>query len=237
MIAGITASQARFQGAQGAQFVGGFVDNTTGAVLPFDFTSLTDVQVGDYIVVVAGWSRAGTTTVSLGTIPTGLSSLGSRIASDTIDTSIHIYGGFYEAGTASGGSVNNPGSNSTNMVGVYAFRGIDATTPQDTAVQLISRTNGCDITLLSITPVTPGAIIICAAVAGHQSNSNNYIDPAGFKNIYKVGNGNTYDGAIIIAQAQSAWSSGVFVPGLFDFAGGDTLSSAAGFTMALRPAA
>jgi hypothetical protein len=240
MIAGITASFAAALAASGITFVGGKVASAVAGALSFDFASLTggtdtSPSVGDYVIVVAGWSRAGTSTVSLGTIPTGLASVKSAIGSDSIDASIHFYGGFYEAGTSTGGSVNSPGGSSSALVAIYVFRNVNATTPLDATTTSIQRANGCDITLSSITPVTAGAVIVCSAVAGHQSNSNTYFDPAGFINILHKGSSTTYDGAIIICQHVD-WVSGAFAPGLFDFNGGDTLSSAASVTIALRPA-
>jgi hypothetical protein len=244
MILGMFSQQAKIAAvaAGGIQFVGGKVSSAVAAALSFDFASLTggtdtSPSVGDYVIVVAGWSRAGTSTVSLGTIPVGLASVKNAIGSDSIDASIHFYGGFYEAGTATGGSVNSPGGSSSGLVAIYVFRGVDATTPLDATTTSIQRTNGCDITLSTITPVTAGAVIVGSAVAGHQSGSNTFFDPIAhtYEGIFHRGSSTTYDGAICIAH-HTGWTTGVFSPGLFDFNGGDSLSSAASVTIALRPA-
>jgi hypothetical protein len=224
---------------EGTTLVGANVITASGVAITFDFASLVGglasaPEIGDYIMVCCGWSRAGTTTTWLSTIPVGLSSIVSRIASDTIDSSIHLYGGFYEAGTATGGVVASPGNASANMVAIYVFRGVDPTTPLDVTPTSVIRTNGCDITMPSITPVTAGAKIVCFAASASQSGANTYIDPAGFVDIHKKGqNGSTEDGSIIEATYND-WTSGPFAPGIFDFSGGDSFSSACGITVALR---
>ena len=247
MIAGIIAQQAAMNAAPpaagGIQFVGGKVVSAVGASLSFDFTGLTgglatEPSVGDFFLISVGWARAGTSTPSLGTIPVGCdaSPLFAVRGSDSIDASLAPYKGIYEAGSSTGGSANSPGGGSTNLVAIQVFRGVDAVTPMDVAPTAAVRSNGCDITLAAITPVTAGAVICCCAVSGSQSSSNTYFDPPTITDIFKVGRATTNDGSIIVG-ANYDWVSGAFSPGLFDFNGGDSLSSAASGSVALRPAA
>lgn len=245
MILGIPAQQANLQPAppgSGIQFVGGKIVSVVGGGLAFDFTGLTgglatEPSVGDFFLIVCGWAQSGTSTVSLGTSPVGtIGSEASARGSDSIDASINVYSGIYEAGSSTGGTLNSPGGSSTGLVTVYVFRGVDPTTPMDVAALSVARTNGCDITVPDITPVTAGAVIVCAAVSGSQSRANTYFDPAGFVNIYKVGRETTYDGSMIVGSYFD-WVSGIFDPGVFDFNGGDSLSSAAAVSVVMRPAA
>jgi hypothetical protein len=244
MILGMFAQQAKLvpPAVDGIQFVGSSIQSGANSVA-FDFSGLTGgidtaAADGDYLMIISATARSGAAGASLTVVPTGVSatSIANAQGSDSVDGNCRCYAGFHEAGSETGGTVGITGSSMSIVTAIFVFRGVDPVTPLDVAPTEVSRTNGCDITLVSITPVTAGAVIVCAAASGSQSNANTYFDPSTIDNIIKLGRGSTYDASLIVGTGTPAWTSGAFSPGLFDFNGGDSLSSAGAFSIALRPA-
>jgi len=220
------------------QFVGGKIQRN-GA---FDFTGLsggldTAPSDGDFFLLLGGQARRGSGGGSLSVVPIGTDpvSIMNVQGSDNVDSHLRVWKGLYEAGSATGGTYSIGGSAATGEIAIMVWRGVDPVTPIDAGPTTVSRTNGCDITLVGITPVTEGAVIVCAACSGSQSNSATYVNPPTITDIFKLGRASTYDSSLIVG-ANYDWVSGEFLPGLFDFSGGDSLSSACAGSIALRPA-
>jgi hypothetical protein len=87
----------------------------------------------------------------------------------------------------------------------------------------------------SITPITPGAVIlICAGAAAAAAAA--FVAPSGFATNFLTGRTNDTNDAVVGSGYQLGWTSGAVDPA--QFTGGTTVSTAswAAYTIALRPA-
>jgi hypothetical protein len=243
MLTGILASKRPPPPATGITLVGtkkASIGST--AALPFDFTGLTggsdtSPSVGDYFLIVLGSGNGGPTIPSLSVNPVGL--LGSLVAissSDSIDSGLRILDGVYEAGSSTGGTMAAETSINGRGYAIVVLRGVNATTPQDTAATTASGTNGSNPVPPAITPVSSGAWIFATGVAGHNDHPAT-MSIGNMTLLEDVAcNSGTYDANVGVAS-KTDWTTGSFSPNTMNCtAPGSSAHSWTAATLVIRPA-
>ena len=126
------------------------------------------------------------------------------------------------------GDANDPG-----IRGAYVFRGVNASTPLDVAPTTNLGTVRPNPP--SITPITPGALIVAAGAVGHFGINDPFNTPSdliGFSSIWAA---DSYEVTFGIGY-KNDWVSGPFDPAQFVNGLSSTSYKTAAMTVALRPA-
>lgn len=228
-------------GSSGIQFVGGATNSmlgsgSVGATIPLT-SGLTGgiasaASAGD--LVIAAFAAASTSNLTL-SITSGYTLIGTeQYSDDGHDTNLRVAYKFISGDTETTfgfTGVGNPGA-----VAVYVFRGVDPTTPLDVA---IAETTGLNTVLANppaITPVTPGAFIVCVGAGAANTGAENTFTSSDLTNFRTVAKRDGRE-AILGIGHKPDWVSGAFNAAAFGFTGGDgTNNSNASVSIALRPA-
>lgn len=126
------------------------------------------------------------------------------------------------------GSASDPG-----IRGAYVFRGVNTVTPLD--VTPTTNLGTIRPNPPSITPVTPGAVIVAAGAVGHFGINDPFSAPTdliGFKSVWAA---DAYELTLGIGYKDD-WTSGAFDPAQFVNGLSSTGYKTAAMTVALRPA-
>lgn len=192
---------------------------------------------GDLVVLVWG---TGSTADRNPTAPTGYTERANLYSDNTEDTNLVIWTKFM--GATPDTTVDVPGSGAAadaRVAHIYAFRGVDATTPLDVAVTTATGTGTGQPNPPAITPATAGAWIVVAGASGAATGAN-FDAPADLSattNHWRTGTrADTHD-ATCGTGLKTDWASGAFDPAAWT--GGTTGAgdSWAAATLALRPIA
>lgn len=226
----------QFVGGNTAAKAGSTVGNSTIA-LNSGLTGGIASAVSSGDMVIAAFGTGGTSDVTLaitdGTNPYTLIDA-ELYSNDGVDTNLRVA---YKFVTSDTDTTFGP-TGSTNAAGtmtVYAFRGVDSSTPLDVAA--VSAT-GIDTVLAdppSISPSTAGAFIVCVGAGAHGALNATFTssDLTDFLTIYSD---DSNDSTIGIGHKDD-WTSGAFNAAAFGFSGTDsTAYSWAALSIVLRPA-
>jgi len=239
-----TRDIARFGGSSSdITFVGGYTEGIEGTIsdVNISLTSLTggtDTQpsAGDIVVVINGSSQY---VVYTGTanLPTGYTNIsGEDVRSDTASSHGRVSYKVMSATpdttlTIPGGTGN---ANCAGSVSILVFRGVDQLTPLDVVYQKSLITNTVKANPPSITPSTPGAVIVAGGVGAHIRGTQTFTS-SDLTNFISSGEDKIVDCTTGIGYKE--WTTGAFDPIQFGFTSSDSVDfSSIGYTIALRPA-
>jgi hypothetical protein len=230
----------------GIQFVGGTLaakagassGNTTIALNSGLTGGISSAAIdGDLVIAAFGTGSAAssdsrTLAITDGTNPYTL--VGTELFSnDTFDANLRVCYKFVSGDTETTfgptGEVADAGA-----MAVFVFRGVDLVTPLDVAAQTATGTNTSRADPPSITPTTPGAVVVCIGAAGHNGGVDTFTssDLSGFQTI-----GSDDSNDCTLGLGYKEWSSGAFDAAAFGHTEADSTSFAwAALSLALRPA-
>lgn len=162
-------------------------------------------------------------------------------ANDVYDTNLQVQYKFM--GATPDATVTIP-ANSTTSFGtaavIFAFRGVDTTTPMDTTATTATGTNTGAADPPSIMPVTAGAWILACGAKASSGTVHAFTNPgdlsAGTNHFRSVGVNATTADPVVAIGFKSDWTSGAFDPTVFTTGGTSTDNSWCAATLALRPA-
>lgn len=225
----------------GIQFVGGASAGKAGAVSANSTIALnsglsggiaSSVSAGDLVLAlfVTGTSSDRTLSITDGTNPYTL--IGSELykAGSNYSVNFRLCYKFMPSSPDTATTFGPTGSNNDGGASaVYVWRGVDPNTPLD--VTAVQGTNTSDPDPLSITPSTPGAIIIVAGGSGFVGSAT--FTASDLSNFVTVVGPDTNDGVLGIGSY--TWTSGAFDPGVFSSGDVDNTCGSAHTVIALRP--
>lgn len=195
-------------------------------------------QQGDVIIGVIAKATTGTGLSTIVVTEAGWTEIapvvGGLFANDTYDANMRVYYKVMGAtpdttftSTQGGGGATGNGT----VVVVYGFRGVDTATPLDVAAQPYTLTNGYNIDLPAITPLTSGAVVVGVGAGASVAGSTATYSSSNLTNFITTAVNATVD-----VSFGMGWSSTVTDPAAWtnDIAS-STANSAVGMTIALRP--
>lgn len=191
---------------------------------------------GDLVIVTAVTGSAAGNPAMAVTTPTGYTALGQLNQSAvTADTSMNTS---YKRMTATPDtSVTIPGTTNNAWGEAYSiqvFRGVDASTPMDTAAIPAGGTGTGRPDPDSITPVTTGAwVVICGG--GAAAAGANYTAPTNYTTNFLTANGADTTDAMVGSGYWTGWTSGPENPGAYTGGTTGANDSWTAYTIALRP--
>ncbi len=230
------------EGVVGIQFVGGATASKLGATsgnstIPLN-SGLTGgiasaAASGDFVIGVFATASVSDRTLAITDGSTAYTLIGSEvyIASTGIsgvDVNLRVANKFITSDTDTTFGPTTD-ANDAGAMAVFVFRGVDTSSPLDVAVTTSSNVNGVIPNPPSISPVTPGAVVVSIGASAHREGVETFSsgDLSGF---LSVGSDDFYDVTLGIGY-------GVNDASAFTFSGAsDPDYSAAAMTIALRPA-
>ena len=228
------------QAAGGLTYVGGNSATGNSASFSVDLTTLTggisgSAAAGDLVIVADGWT--GTTDGNPGVGTAGYTEEADLYADDVYDANFSV--NWKTMGGTPDTSVSCNGSGSTTLGAVcmvQVWRNADSNTPMDVAVATVTIINGAKPDCDPITPITSGAIVICAVLATDDDDTLPTVNaPTGYVNLVSA---QVDPGAAISGGMSSkAWTSGAEDPGALGNWDITNKNSSANVTLAIRPAA
>jgi hypothetical protein len=228
------------------EFVGGNIAAKVGAASGDSTIALnsgltggiaSSVSEGDLVIAAFGvGSNSTSRNANITDGPTAYTTIGAKLTSnDTYDAHLRVAYKFMGA-TPDTSTTFGPTGNAADAgcMGVYVFRGVDQTTPLDVAATTATGTDSPAANPPSITPVTPGAFIVCAGSSAHNQGVRTFTS-SNLTDFITIGSDDTYDCSLGIGQKDN-WISGAFDAAAFGtFAPANTESWCA-ISIALRPA-
>ena len=162
----------------------------------------------------------------------GYTELADLYANDDNDANMGV--GYKIMGTTPDTSVDF--TSATGMgCAVYVWRGVDTTTPLDVAVTTATGINGNLPTPPAITPVTAGAVVICAAGSGTPYATPGLFTSTDLSNMFSAQETTgSLNGSVGLGSF--AWTSGTFTPAQWGGVTSAATNSWVAATLALRPA-
>lgn len=216
-------------------YVGGTSNTGTGATYDVDLSGL-GLQEGDIVIVATGW--ASEANGDPGVDEAGYTELGEYYSSSTRDANAafawKIMGGTPDANVTVRGPSDGQYGGAT---AVHAWRGVDQSTPIDTASTLATgivsaRPNGA-----AITPVTDGAVILSAGLGTGDTSPQAFTAPTDFLNGISAAGAGSVMSAIACMASYEDWTSGSYNPAGWTLGETTADDSYIALTIALRPAA
>src|SRR3989344_84627 len=195
----------------------------------------TSAAAGDLVIVADGWT--GTTDGNPGVGTANYTEVADLYSDDGFDANFSV--NWKIMGGTPDTSVSCNGSGSTTLGAVcmvQVWRNAASTTPMDTAVVTSTLTNGAKPNCDSITPVTSGAVVICAVLATDDDNTLPTVNaPTGYVNLVsaQVDPGSAISGGM----SSKFWTSGAEDPGALGNWDTTNTNSSANVTLAIQPAA
>ena len=225
------------RGVQATTNVGSLALSTTGLAAGID----TEVRVGDFIVLLAGW--ASTSDGNPGVTDTTLTwtEAADLYANDTNDANLSVNWAQVTTTPPATISLRTAGAAVIQGAVMLVFRGVDTTSPLDVAIATATGTNSPYPSPPSATPATTGAVSVVGGVYAVPSGSGRTVtaSPTGY--VWGIAFSSTATNPVgggIIAHKTGLTAGVTETPSAFTISGGaDTSSSWAAFTMVLRPAA
>ena len=195
----------------------------------------TSAAAGDLVIVADGWT--GTTDGNPGVGTANYTEVADLYSDDGFDANFSV--NWKIMGGTPDTSVSCNGSGSTTLGAVcmvQVWRNADSNTPMDVAVATVTIINGAKPDCDPITPITSGAIVICAVLATDDDDTLPTVNaPTGYVNLVSA---QVDPGAAISGGMSSkAWTSGAEDPGALGNWDITNKNSSANVTLAIRPAA
>lgn len=213
-------------------YVGSATATGNSANYNVDLTSVS-MQQGDIVIVVTGF--ASTTDQDPGVSTAGYTEMADLYSNGTTqDANFSV--NYKIMGASPDLSVTCNGSFSTTFGSVciaYVWRGENQTTPFDVASTTATGTGANAPDCPSITPVTPGAVVICTGLTATPATDATVTAPAGYTN--QVDIGVDPGTAAIVGIASKDWNSGAEDPAVWTTWTVGSAGSYAALTLALRP--
>lgn len=217
-------------------YVGGTTATTTNALSGWtaSLTSLTGgaasaPATGDLILV---FYSATSSVQNLGA--TGFTAVASLFSSDSSSTNLFV--GYKVVGGTPDTSVTLSATSASigGAVAIQVWRGVDTKLPLDLVAQTVVAANTILANPPSITPNTPGAVIVAGGAGAYGLTTAQTYSATGLS-AFRTASPTT--GRTIVGVGYSAWNSGAFDPAQFTFNTTNSGSySCAAVTLALRPA-
>lgn len=230
-----------FVGGQTASKVGS-AGGTSTIALNSGLTGGIASAVSDDDLVIAAFSTGSSADRTL-SITTGYTLIASELyqvsTERTFDTNLRVAYKFVSGDTATTFGATGSTADAGAMA-VYVFRGVDLTTPLDVAaVTAVGEHTEVSGPLLpnppSITPVTPGAFIVCIGACGHDDGVDT-LSSSDLTGFLSVGSDDSNDTSLGIGHIDN-WSSGAFDAAAFTFSGtAGNVDTFCAMSIALRPA-
>jgi len=243
MLPGMSGACGRIMGAGASggttlQFVGGTTGSGNGTgTLTVSLTGLTGglasaPAAGD--IVVVAHCVGGNSDLNLTMNTAGFTEVADLYANDSRDTSFAVYHKIMGGSPDTSVNVSKGGVGQSTTVAVSVWRGINPTTPEDVAATTATGVNSGQPNPPSITPMTPGALIV---VCGGAANGNAAAFTVGdLTKLMTIGHNASAAESACGTAVYEAWISGAFDPASW---GGSEVASDcswAAITLALRPA-
>jgi hypothetical protein len=227
------------------EFVGGAISAKAGATSGNSTVALDSGLTGgvssaaeaeDLVIAVFSSGSTADRTLSITDGTDDYTLIGSELyANDSVDVNLRVAYKFVSGDTAvTFGPTGN--ADDGGVTAVYVFRGVDQGTPLDVTPTTATGTDTVLANPPAITPVTPGAFIVCVgAGASLATGSTTFAssDLTGFRTIYSSDLNDNYLGI----GHKNNWVSGAFNAAAFTLATGSDSSggSWAALTFSLRP--
>lgn len=213
-------------------YTAGYVGTTSTITVPL--TSLTggiasSPSAGDLVVMYFAISPS--TTITLPS-PLAFKEVTQLYSNDTLKTKLYV--GYKFLGVETSIALVNGTWDTTfaGAVAVQVWRNVDAITPFDVSFTPATGLNGALCDPPSITPTTPGSVIIAGGAAAHDKGTATF-SSSDLSNFLSSGGSDTYD--ITVGMGSYNWTSGLFNPAAFTFSATNSSSySWAAVTLALR---
>lgn len=222
-------------------YVGGQVSARAGAttanVVTFSLSGGSDTvpRANDLVIVtlvVGSQGRDPTMTI---TTPSGYTNLTRILGADTYDASVAV--AYKRMGATPDSNVTLPSTGNIDdaqACAIQVFRGVDASTPLDTANTNATGANTSRPNPAAITPVTPGAwVVICGG--GAAATGSNYTAPTNFTTNFLTTFAADTNDALVGMGYWNGWTSGAVDPAQYGGGSNTTADSWGVFTLALRP--
>lgn len=229
---------------RGIQFVGGAIASKVGAAagnstIPLNSGLTGGIEAaarpGDFVLAAfsTGSSVDRTLAITDGTLDYTL--IGSEL-SNAGSSSHHNLRVARKFITSDTDTTFGPTGNTSDAgaMAVYVFRGVDTSTPLDVAVTTATGTLNWGPNPPSITPITPGAFIVCLGGSASQVADVAPSNPGGVSDFFSIGQSDTYRTGLGICHKDD-WISGAFDCPAFG-GGAEAGSVFSAMTIALRPA-
>lgn len=219
-------------------FVGGATASGTNTAYNMSLTALTggiasSPTEGDIVIAIN--VIVNTTNGNPGVGTAGYTELVDMYRGDSYDTNLSVSYKIMGASPDTTVSCNpsNSGTRASDCVAMV-FRGIDSTTPIDVTTTTASSGNSEDVNCPAITPVTPGAIVLCTGSAAGASVDATPIAPSGYTGTYIQTDPGSSGAAVASYKAWSGSGAEDPAPYVMDL-GTASANSWAAATLALRP--
>lgn len=243
-LAGFGGRASATVAASGIQVVGYAAGKSqNGANVTVPLNSLvggigTQALEDDYVLVFAvngGSGLFGT----LSALTSGFEPLNAQVGvADSVITTARPFAKRMTSSPDTSVEVQFQGAATTSscVVIVIVLRGVDESTPMDVALQPVEQQNTALLDPASITPSTAGALVVIMGGAGHSRGTENDFTYGSYDGLLSESESDNDDVTAIIAH-WAGWESGAHNPPAVSWAASDSTGfSAAGFTLAIRPA-
>lgn len=213
-------------------YVGSAIGSATNASFQVELPAGS--KTGDIVIVALGCA-AGSGTPLMGMATTGFTLVNSLSANDQNDCHLKV---FYKVlGSSFDSFVEITSPQLAGMpvtAAIHVWRNVHNTTPLDVAAVSTTGINGGVINSPSITPVTPGALVIICGSSGATGHSiTPKAPPSGFGNTVECLLDLAYSSVVVMAS--QFWESGSVVGGAWTNLPTFTTNSWCAVTLALRP--
>ncbi len=223
--------------SKGVQYVGGqtasYTSTTGNKVINFALTGglASTPAIGDYVFV--GVCHAALSTLGDLAPPSGYTEICDLTGNDGW---VCDFGFFYKKLTAADTSVTVAHISNNTSVVIQVYRGVDPTTPFDVTTTTATGTNTAAANPPSITPTTPGSIVVAIGASGSEYNSGvNFTSSlTSFRTVGQNGGAST-NYRSNVGMGYSTWSSGALNPAAFGVGTDDVQNAWCACTIALRP--
>lgn len=193
----------------------------------------TSAAIGDLVIVAFATGSNQDRTLS---ITTGYTLIGSELYANASSTDSNLRVAYKRLTAVDANVTIGPtqSSNDSGAVAIHVWRGTNATTPIDVTPTTATGTTGGQPNPPSITPVTAGAVIICAGGSAFFSGNSTFT--SGLSNFQTAAEGTPiYKGNV--GMGSFAWTSGAYDAAAFGGgAGGSGNYAWTAISFAIRPA-
>lgn len=222
-------------------YVGSYISGAAGSVgtHTLTLTSLTGgigsaPIEGDLVVVFVAYTTAST---NLNVTCTGYTEIADLYLADDADVNLGVFYKLMTATPDTSATVGGVTSTAAQAItfGCIVFRGVDQVTPLDVTSTVATVASSTRPNPPSITPVTPGAIIVAVgANATGLSEANSELSASELSGFVEYYSSDT-EGGSNLGFGYCNWPGGAFNPAAFSTPATDIGDSAAAVTIAIRP--
>lgn len=195
------------------------------------------VQDGDFVIAIFAVGSTSDLTLSITDGANPYTLIASELwADDTRDTNLRVAYKFVSGDTSTTFGSTGAASDNGGATRVYVFRGVDQSTPLDVAATTATAANSVLANPPSITPSTPGAVIVCIGAGAHGDDAGESFTSSDLSQFVSSNRDATNDIVLGVGQ-KTDWVSGAFDCAAFTYSNSDSTSNSwAAMSIALRPA-